>query len=610
MIENRLPRAPEAAVQKGHNSLGKMPTWNLDDLYPGNESNALKLDLAKAIAEAAAFEKDYQGKLGDLAQSGGLLAAVSRYEALSDLTGKLGSYAFLQYVRNTQDADKVKFLGDTSQALTDLSTRLIFFGLELNQIDETVLEAAFTKDPALARYRPWFAELRKAKPYQLDQKTEALFHEKSVTGASAWNRLFDETMAALEFEADGEKLNLEGILNLLQDRDETKREAAFHGVSKTLHDNARLFTHITNVLAKDKEISDRWHGFEDIADSRHLENSVEREVVDALQSAVRAAYPRLSHKYYAMKARWFGKDQLNAWDRNAPLPTADERIYDWNAAKDTVLEAYGRFSPKLVEIATPFFEKGWIDAPTKPGKSPGAFAHPTVPSAHPYLMLNYLGKPRDVMTLAHELGHGVHQVLAGKQGALLAPTPLTLAETASVFGEMLTFRSLLDKTTDKAQRFAMLASKVEDMLNTVVRQIAFYTFEREVHTARRQGELTTEDLNRIWLEVSTESLGPAIKLNEGYDIFWSYIPHFIHSPFYVYAYAFGDCLVNSLYAQYEKAQSGFAERYLELLAAGGSKHHSELLAPFGLDARDPDFWSLGLSMIERLIGELEASQPA
>uniref|UniRef100_UPI0035AE4629 M3 family oligoendopeptidase n=1 Tax=Devosia sp. TaxID=1871048 RepID=UPI0035AE4629 len=417
------------------------------------------------------------------------------------------------------------------------------------------------------------------------------------------------TMASLKFEALGEEMNLESILNLLSDRDETKREAAFNGISRTLRGNERLFTHITNVLAKDKEISDRWHGFKDIADSRHLENSVEREVVDALHGAVKAAYPRLSHKYYAMKAKWFGKAQLNAWDRNAPLPTADERVYDWRSATDTVLEAYGRFSPKLVEIAQPFFERGWIDAPTKPGKSPGAFAHPTVPSAHPYLMLNYLGKARDVMTLAHELGHGVHQVLAGGQGALMAPTPLTLAETASVFGEMLTFRSMLDKTTDPKQRFAMLSSKVEDMLNTVVRQIAFYSFEREVHTRRRQGELTTAELNEIWLGVAAESLGPAIRLNEGYDIFWAYIPHFIHSPFYVYAYAFGDCLVNSLYAQYEKSSEGFAERYLELLRAGGSKHHSELLKPFGLDARDPQFWSLGLSMIERLIGELEATSP-
>ena len=598
-----------AEAQKGHNQLGTLPVWDLSDLYAGNDSAELKADLEAARKEARAFEADYKGKLEGLARNGGLINAIKRLEALNDLTGKIGSYAFLQYVRNTQEPDKVKFLGDTSQALTDLSTGLIFFSLELNRIDERIMNDAFASDPALAHYKPWFDEVRKAKPYQLDERIEELFHEKAVTGAAAWNRLFDETMASLKFEVDGEELGLEGTLNLLSDRDEAKREAAFGGLSKTLSANGRLFTHITNVLAKDKEISDRWHGFRDIADSRHLENSVEREVVDALEKAVRDAYPRLSHRYYKMKAKWFGKEQLNAWDRNAPLPSSDERFFDWETAKSTVMDAYAGFSPELAEIAEPFFTRGWIDAPVKDGKSPGAFAHPTVPSAHPYLMLNYLGKARDVMTLAHELGHGVHQVLAGPQGALMAPTPLTLAETASVFGEMLTFRSMLEKTTDKKQRFAMLSSKVEDMLNTVVRQIAFYTFERRVHTARKQGELTGEQINAIWLDVSRESLGPAIRLNDGYEAFWSYIPHFIHSPFYVYAYAFGDCLVNSLYAQYEKASEGFAERYFELLKAGGSKHHSELLKPFGLDARDPDFWSLGLSMIERLIGELEASQP-
>ncbi len=603
--------AAETSAERpsGPNAFGALPTWDLDDLYVGNDDPALAADLAKAEAEAKAFEAAFKGQLLALAQTGGLAAAVARYEALSDLSGKLGSYAFLQYVRNTDDPARVKFLGDLSQALSDLSTGLIFFGLELNRIDEAVLETAFASDAALARYRPWFAELRKAKPHQLEDRVEELFHEKSVTGAGAWNRLFDETMASLKFEAEGEEMNLETILNLLVDRDPNVREAAFGGLSKTLHTNEKLFTHITNVLAKDKEISDRWRGFADIADSRHLDNSVEREVVDALQTAVRAAYPRLSHRYYQMKAKWFGLDKLNAWDRNAPLPSADDRIFDWTTARETVLSAYGRFSPQLRSIAEPFFEKGWIDAPVRPGKSPGAFAHPTVPSAHPYLMLNYMGKARDVMTLAHELGHGVHQVLAGPQGALMAPTPLTLAETASVFGEMLTFRAMLDATTDPKQRFALLSSKVEDMLNTVVRQIAFYSFEREVHTRRRAGELTTADLNQIWLDVSAESLGPAIRLNAGYEIFWSYIPHFIHSPFYVYAYAFGDCLVNSLYAQYEKAHEGFAERYFELLRAGGSKHHSELLKPFGLDARDPGFWSLGLSMIERLIDELEATQP-
>ncbi|MCW5722204.1 MAG: M3 family oligoendopeptidase [Devosia sp.] len=598
-----------ATAQKGHNQFGNLPVWDLSDLYPGQNSPEFKAGLEEAKALAAKFEADYKGKLIELTRSGGLIQAIRDSEALGDLSGRIGSFAFLQYAQNSTDPDRAKFMGDTNEALTSLSTRVLFFELELNRIEDADLDAALARDPQLARYRTWFAELRKAKPYQLDDKLEELFHDKSVTAFSAWNRLYDETLAALEFEVEGETLNLEATLNLLSDKDEKKREAAFHAVAKVLKANIRLFTHITNVLAKDKEISDRWRGYADIADSRHMANSVEREVVDALQTAVQAAYPRLSHRYYKMKAKWFGKDKLNAWDRNAPLPTSDERIWDWDSAVSTVLEAYGRFSPELAEVARPFFNSGWIDAPTGNGKLSGAFAHPTVPSAHPYLMLNYLGRTRDIMTLAHELGHGVHQRLAAAQGPILSNTPLTLAETASVFGEMLTFRALLDKTTDPRQRFALLSSKVEDMLNTVVRQIAFYTFERKVHTARRQGELRSEEINAIWLEVQAESLGEGIIANEGYEAFWTYIPHFIHSPFYVYAYAFGDCLVNSLYAQYEKASEGFAQRYFELLKAGGSKHHSELLKPFGLDAKDPDFWSLGLSMIERLIDELEATSP-
>jgi oligoendopeptidase F len=598
-----------AAAQKGHNQLGALPVWDLSDLYPGKDSPEFKAALDEAKALATKFEADYKGKLVELTKAGKLIAAIKDSETLGDLSGRIGSYAFLQYAQKSTDPDRAKFMGDTNEALTNLSTRTLFFELELNRIEDTDLEAAFAQDTDLARYRTWFAELRKAKRYQLDDKLEELFHDKSVTSFSSWNRLFDETLSSLEFEVDGETLNMESTLHLLSEKDEKKRESAFKALGKTLAGNARLFTHITNVLAKDKEISDRWRGYEDIADSRHLANSVEREVVDALQAAVQEAYPRLSHRYYKMKAKWFGKDQLNSWDRNAPLPTSDERTWDWESAVSTVMEAYGKFSPKLAEVAAPFFKSGWIDAPTGDGKLSGAFAHPTVPSAHPYLMLNYLGRSRDIMTLAHELGHGVHQRLAAAQGPILSNTPLTLAETASVFGEMLTFRHLLNSTTDPRQRFALLSGKVEDMLNTVVRQIAFYTFERRVHTARRQGELKTEEINQIWLEVQKESLGDAIIQNEGYDIFWAYIPHFIHSPFYVYAYAFGDCLVNSLYAQYEKANEGFAERYFELLKAGGSKHHSELLAPFGLDAKDPQFWSLGLSMIEGLIDELEATSP-
>jgi oligoendopeptidase F len=598
-----------ATTQKGHNEFGNLPVWDLSDLYPGKDSPEFKAALTEAKALASKFEADYKGKLVELTKAGKLVQSIKDSEKLEDLGGRIGSFAFLQYAQNTTDPDRAKFMGDINEALTAHSTQTLFYTLELNRIDDADLEAALSADPELARYRVWFAELRKAKPYQLDDKLEELFQDKSVTSFSAWNRLYDETLASLEFEVDGETLSIEATLHLLSDKDEKKRESAYHALAKVLKANSRLFTHITNVLAKDKEISDRWRGYEDIADSRHMANSIEREVVDALQSAVQEAYPRLSHRYYKMKAKWFGKDKLNAWDRNAPLPTSDDRIWDWDSAVSTVLEAYGKFSPELADVAKPFFNSGWIDAPAGNGKRSGAFAHPTVPSAHPYLMLNYLGRTRDIMTLAHELGHGVHQSLAAAQGPILANTPLTLAETASVFGEMLTFRSLLEKTTDPTQRFALLSSKVEDMLNTVVRQIAFYTFERRVHTARRQGELRTEEINAIWLEVQAESLGDGVISNDGYESFWTYIPHFIHSPFYVYAYAFGDCLVNSLYAQYEKSNEGFAERYFELLKAGGSKHHSELLAPFGLDAKDPNFWSLGLSMIEGLIDELEATSP-
>ena len=537
--------------------------------------------------------------------SGSALAAiVRRYEAIDDLMGRLGSYAGLVHAGDTVDPARTKFYGDMQERMTAASTHLLFFTLELNRVDDAVLDAAMA-DPALGHYRPWLEDVRRYRPYQLEDRVEQLFHEKSVTGYSAWNRQFDASIAKLRFKVAGKSLAIEPTLNLMQDRSGAKRKAAAQALAKTFGESIDGFALITNTLAKDKEISDRWRGFADIADARHLDNRVEREVVDALVAAVRAAYPRLSHRYYALKAKWFGKKKLPHWDRNAPLPTVAQRTVGWTEAMDTVLTAYGAFSPKMAAIAEEFFAKRWIDAPVRPGKAPGAFAHPTTPSAHPYVLLNYQGKPRDVMTLAHELGHGVHQVLAAPNGALMAPTPLTLAETASVFGEMLTFRKLLANTRDNKERKAMLAAKVEDMINTVVRQIAFYTFERAVHTERRGGELTAARIGELWLDVQRESLGPAIELKPGYETFWAYIPHFVHSPFYVYAYAFGDCLVNSLYAVYEHASDGFAERYLAMLSAGGTKHYSELLAPFGLDARDPGFWQGGLGVIERLIDELE-----
>jgi oligoendopeptidase F len=584
-------------------ALANLPEWNLTDLYTAPTSPKLQSDISTSEANCKTFATTYQGKLASLTGEQ-LATALKAYESLSDLLGRIGSYAQLYYVGDTTDSARAKFYGDINAKLTELSTQLLFFELEFNQLDDAHLAKAMTS-PSLAHFKPWIDNLRMEKPFQLDAKLEQLFLEKSQTGAGAFNRLFDETMAGLTFEVNDETLRLEPTLNLLQSPDEAVRKAGSDALVKTFSANVKLFTLITNTLAKDKSISDQWRGFKDIADARHLSNRVEPEVVAALVEAARAAYPNLSHRYYRLKAKWMGKGKLKHWDRNAPLPREDTREIGWAEAQDTVLSAYGEFSPEMASIAKTFFDKNWIDAPSRPGKSPGAFAHPTVPSAHPYVLLNYQGKPRDVMTLAHELGHGVHQVLAARQGALMASTPLTLAETASVFGEMLTFQRLLKAADDPKKRKIMLASKVEDMINTVVRQIAFYTFERKLHKARKDGELTPDQINAIWMSVQAESLGDAIEFGPGYEVFWTYIPHFIHSPFYVYAYAFGDCLVNSLYARYQESSEGFQDKYFEMLKAGGTKHHSELLKPFGLDATDPVFWQKGLSVISGMIDELE-----
>ena len=589
--------------------LGALPEWNLADLYPSMDAPEVTSDLQAAARDASAFAKTYAGQLAALAAgpdaATALHTAILAYESLDDRLGRLIAFASLVYVGDTTDPARAKFYGDMQERVTTISSDLLFFALELNRLDEAVVDGIAAQAP-LDHYRPWLDDLRKDRPFQLDDKLEQLFHEKSVTGRAAWNRLFDETIASLRFSVGSDVLTLEPTLNLLQDARGEVREQAARALAASLGENLRVFTLITNTLAKDHAIADQWRGFSDIADSRHLSNRVEREVVDALSSAVTAAYPRLSHRYYKLKAKWFGRDQLDFWDRNAPLPHAPRETFGWTEARDTVLRAYEGFSPRMASVASRFFDESWIDAGVRPGKAPGAFAHPTVPSAHPYVLLNYQGRPRDVMTLAHELGHGVHQVLAAPNGALMAPTPLTLAETASVFGEMLTFQAMLAKATTPAARFALLSMKVEDMLNTVVRQIAFYQFERALHTERKAGELTAEKIGDLWLAVQRESLGEAIRLGPGYETFWTYIPHFIHSPFYVYAYAFGDCLVNSLYGVYQKTPAGFAERYLAMLSAGGTRHHSDLLEPFGLDARDPGFWQIGLTVIAGMIDELEA----
>jgi oligoendopeptidase F len=580
-----------------------LPEWDLSDLYPGRDSEALHRDLTDLTVNAETFRAAFEGRLAGL--SGAELgAAIASYERLQEKIGRIMSYASLIHAGDLSNPEIGRFYQTLQERTNAISTGLLFFTLEINRLEEADLEAKLT-DPVLARYRPWLRDVRAFRPHQLNDELEKLLHEKSVAGRAAWVRLFDETIADLRFPFRGKELTEPEALDLLSDRDADIRREAALTIGEVLGRNVRTFGLIINTLAKDKEIEDRWRHFARPISSRNLANFVEDEVVDALITAVRASYPRLSHRYYRLKARWFGMETMPFWDRNAPLPEQEERTIPWSEAKETVLSAYHAFSAEMATVGRRFFAGGWIDAPVRPGKASGAFAHPTVPSAHPYLLLNYQGRVRDVMTLAHELGHGVHQLLANRQGYLMADTPLTLAETASVFGEMLTFRKLLAADPDPQRRRIMLAAKVEDMLNTVVRQIAFVTFEQNVHDRRREAELTPDELAEIWLKVQRESLGPALQLDGVYRHYWSYIPHFIHTPFYVYAYAFGDCLVNSLYAVYENAHQGFAERYLEMLRAGGTLRHRELLAPFGLDAADPSFWSKGLSVIAGFIDELE-----
>ena len=588
---------------KGSSELGQLPDWNLNDLYTSTDAKELVSDLSWLEKECDEFANEYQGKLKFLSADQ-MLQCIIRNEKISSISGRIISYAGLRYYQNTTNADRAKFLSDMQEKITVYTTKLVFFSLEINSLEDAFLEGLLNENEELLRYKPVFEKIRALKPYQLSDEVEKFLHDLGIVG-DAWEKLFDETIAGLEFKIGGEKLNIEATLNFLTDQNRENRKKATYELARVFSKNIKVFTRVHNTQAKEKEIIDRWRGMPTAQMGRHLANQVEPEVVEALRNAVVKAYPKISHRYYELKRKWLGLEIMQVWDRNAPLPMESDRLVTWDQAETIVTGAYANFDSRMSDLISPFFSKGWIDAGVKPGKAPGAFAHPTVTNVHPYIMLNYLGKPRDVMTLAHELGHGVHQVLASSQGQMLSSTPLTLAETASVFGEMLTFQQMLDHASDKNERKVLLANKVEDMINTVVRQIAFYDFECKLHDARKGGELTPSDINSLWMSVQSESLGPAFEFVDGYETFWSYIPHFVHSPFYVYAYAFGDGLVNALYATYKDNPTGFEDKYFNMLSAGGSKHHKELLKPFGLDASDPEFWSKGLSMISEMIDELE-----
>lgn len=588
-----------------------LPSWDLSDLYPGIDSPKIARDLRRAERKTAEFCKTYKAPFSRTSAKR-LARAIADYEVISDVLGRLGSYADLEYSSDMSDPARAQFYQNIQESLNSLSAQLLYFTLAINKLSEKELKAKMGASKELAYYAPWLRDVRSYKPYQLDDDLEKLLHEKQVVG-QAWMRLFDESIARMRFQVGKKELTSSEALDLLSHKDAAKRKEAAKAVGKEFEKQQDHFALITNTLAKDKSIEDNWRGFAQPISARNVSNQVEDAVVDALVCTVRENYKSLSHRYYKWKAKQFGQAKLDYWDRNAPLPNMADRDINWQQAKELVLSSYMAFSPELAKIGQKFFEKNWIDVPVRPGKAPGAFAHPTVPSAHPYLLLNYQSKARDVMTLAHELGHGVHQVLAAKQGALMADTPLTLAETASVFGEMLTFQELLRRESDERQRISLIASKVEDMLNTVVRQIAFFDFERQLHDERKSGELTAERIGDVWMSVQKDSLGPAIKLYPEYAHYWMYIPHFIHSPFYVYAYAFGDCLVNSLYAVYQqelakgaKEAKAFERKYIDMLKAGGTLRHKELLKPFGLNAAKSDFWQHGLDVVADYIAQLDA----
>ena len=603
-----LHRWPEGLAAMAPAASGDaVPAWDLRDLFGGLDDPAISAALADADVRAGAFATRYQGRIAGLTGAG-LAGAIERYQAIEETLGRVLSYAQLVFAADSTAPETGRFYQTMTERATDIGSKLLFFALEINRIEDEAL-ALLTADPALARFAPWLRDLRVFRPHQLSDDLEKLLHEKDVAGHAAWSRLFDETIAGLRVMVGSEELTLSAALNRLSDAARSRREAAARAIGVTLARNVKLFSLIINTIAKDKEIADRWRSYPAPASARNRANMVEDEVVAALVQAVTQSYSRLTHRYYAMKATWLGLGHLEHWDRNAPLPGADDRIIPWLEARKRVLDAYAAFSPEMAAMAARFFDHPWIDAAPRAGKSGGAFSHATVPSSHPYVLMNYHGRARDVMTLAHELGHGVHQLLASRQGYLMAGTPLTLAETASVFGEMLVFRALLDAEADPRRRRLMLAQKVEDMLNTVVRQVAFYKFELLLHEARRKGELTPECVAAIWLGVQRESLGPAFNFTDDYRMFWAYVPHFIHSPFYVYAYAFGDCLVNALYGVYQDArargdEAAFVRNYLDMLCAGGAKRHGKLLAPFGLDASAPRFWQRGLDVISGFIDEL------
>ena len=577
-------------------------TWDLGDLYSSGTDPRLAADLDEADRRADAFAAAYRGKVARLSakQMAGLL---EEYEAIADLAGHPGSFATLDWSTQSDDPARGALLQMVTERGSRLHQKLVFLDIEWANVPDKAAELIIA-DPLLARWRHWLVTARLLRPHLLSEPEEKVLSEKAVTGQAAWSRFFDEVHGAAVYEWEGEQVPEQVVLAKLQEGDREVRRTAAASVTKGLRAIERTTTYIANTLLADKASDDGLRKYPAWISARNLENQVDDATVDALVASVTGRYDIVA-RYYRLKRRLLGLAELFDYDRYAPLPAA-ERQFSWDETRTIVLDAYRRFHPRMAEIAAQFFDKRWIDAAVHAGKRGGAFCASCEPSVHPYVLVNYLGRSDDVMTVAHELGHGVHDYLARDRGILLARTPLTTAETASIFGETLVFNDLFARERDAKVKLAMLVREIEGGFATVFRQVAMNRFEEAMHTARRSGgELTTADFSRLWLETQRAMFGDSVTLRDDYGLWWSYIPHFIHYPGYVYAYSFGDLLVRALYARYRSAPEGFADRYLALLAAGGSDWPHELLKPLGVDLRDPGFWAQGLGLLEGMVDQAE-----
>lgn len=584
-----------------------LPVWSLTDFYQDIHSDQINIDLKNWTEKALKMQQLYEGRIAELS-SAELGNLITNFEQIIAAMGKISSHADLSFAADTSNPDFAQHAQNMSEAINVVYSHLVFVELELSSMPEDHYQILL-EDEAIAYYQPWLRLVRSAAKYNLEPRLEKMLVEQSPTNKQAWVRLFDETFSELRFDFKGEKLTETEILNKLTKADPNIRATAAASLAHTLTDNLRLFTLITNTISKQKETEERWRGFDGVVSSRNLANDVDDHVVETLVTTVTERMPELSHRYYKMKAKWLGGETMAWWDRNAPVSGDEGKQFTWQEACEIVQSSFDKFDPEMGGLAKQFFDNPWIDAQIREGKASGAFSHPTVTSIHPYILMNFEGYSRDVMTLAHEMGHGVHQLLAAEQGELMSSTPLTLAETASVFSEMLTFNAVLDaETSEQAKRY-LLADKIEDMLNTVVRQVAFHNFEKLVHTNRKKGELSSDQISKFWVETQKQALGPAINIDESFKPIWAYVPHFVHTPFYVYAYAFGDCLVNALWQVYQDGSDpDFNTHYKTLLRSGGTIRFDSALAPFSLNPSAPDFWNKGLDMISSMIDKVEDLQ--